>query len=306
MSVRDPLMSDAVLAAFDEHLRRTRGICPEVRHNYARYVRAFLDAVFGDARVDLARVSVRDVVEFVSASTVRYRPVTVQLVATSLRSFFRFLRAASLRDDRLEEAVPMVAHRRLASLPRHLDTTQFARLIASLDSSSLCGLRDRAMLLCVARLGLRASEVARLRLDDIDWRNATIHVHTRKTGRGSVLPLPHGVGQAIAAYLRRGRPATQQRQVFVLHRMRVGAPISRQVVGDAVSRALRHAGICAPMRGANLLRHSLATDLLGHGASLKEIADLFGHRSLATTGIYAKTDVAALREVALPWPEVTP
>jgi integrase/recombinase XerD len=305
MTVHGPLTTDAVLAAFDEHLRRTRGVCPEVRHNYARSVRAFLDAVFADGPVDLARISVHDIVGFVSAATVRYRPPTVQLVATSLRSFFRFLRAEGLREDRMEEAVPMVPRRRLTSLPRHLDAAQFARLIASLDSSSPRGLRDRAILLCVARLGLRASEVARLRLDDIDWRNGTVRVQTRKTGRGAVLPLPRELGRALVAYLRRGRPATQARQVFVLHDVRVGAPISRQVVGDAVSRAVQHAGICAPMRGANLLRHSLATGLLGHGATLKEIADLFGHRSLATTGIYAKVDLAALREVALPWPEVT-
>ncbi|CAN5903250.1 hypothetical protein BH23ACT8_BH23ACT8_25330 [soil metagenome] len=306
MTIHDPLTADAVLAAFDEHLRRARGVCPEVRHNYARFVRAFLEEVFACGPVDLARISARDIVGFVSAMTVRYRPATVQLGATSLRSFFWFLRAQGLRDGRLEEAVPKVAHRRLASLPRHLDGAQFARLIASLDASSPVDLRDRAILLCVARLGLRASEVARLRLDDVDWRNGVVHVHTRKTGRGAVLPLPHDLGQALAAYLQEGRPATEVRQVFVLHRMRVGAPISRQTVGDAVGRALDRAGIRAPMRGANLLRHSLATDLLGHGATLKEIADLFGHRSLATTGIYAKVDVAALREVALPWPRVGP
>jgi len=303
MTVHDRLTTDAVLAAFDEHMRRTRGTCPEVRHNYARTVHAFLGTVFGDGPVDLARISVQDVVEFVSAATRRYRPATVQLVATSLRSFFRFLRAEGLREDRLEGAVPTVPRRRLACLPRHLDATQFADLIASLDSSSPRGLRDRAILLCVARLGLRASEVARLRLDDIDWRNSTVHVATRKTGHGALLPLPHDLGRALSAYLQRGRPGTQARQVFVLHRQHVGAPITRQIVGDAVDRALRHAGMEAPMRGANLLRHSLATDLLGHGASLKEIADLFGHRSLATTSIYASVDVSALREVALPWPQ---
>src|SRR5258706_1120555 len=195
MSARDPLTSDAVLAAFDEHLRRTRGVCVQVRHNYARFVLAFLETVYGDGPVDLTQIRVRDVVQFVSAATVRYRSSTVKLVATSLRSFFRFLRAAGLRDDRMEDAVPTVAHHRLASLPRHLDATQFARLIASLDSSSPRGLRDRAMLLCVARLGLRASEVARLRIDDIDWRNGAIRVPTRKTGRGALLPLPHDLGQ---------------------------------------------------------------------------------------------------------------
>jgi site-specific recombinase XerD len=131
-------------------------------------------------------------------------------------------------------------------------------------------------------------------------------VPTRKTGHGAILPLPHDVGQAIADYIRRGRPVADGRRVFLLHRQTVGEPINRQVVGDAVRRALRRAEIDAPLRGANLLRHSLATDLLRHRTTLKEIADLFGHRSLATTAIYAKVDTDALRAVALPWPEVTP
>lgn len=303
MSIHDR-PTDAVLAAFDEHLRRARGVCPEVRHNYARFVRAFLQTVFGDGEVDLEGICVRDVVGFVSASTRRYQPATVQLVTTSLRSFFRFARAEGLRADRLEDAVPKVPRRRNASLPRHLDATRFAALLASLDVCSPYGLRDRAIILCVARLGLRAGEVARLRLEDIDWRNATVHVATRKTGHGALLPLPHDLGQALTAYLQHGRPDTEARQVFVVDRQHVGAPINRHLVGDAVARALRHAGIDAPMRGANLLRHSLATDLQGHGASMKQIADVLGHRSLGTTRIYASVDLEALREVALPWPQV--
>jgi site-specific recombinase XerD len=264
-----------------------------------------LEAVFDDGPVDLARLSAPDVVGFVSAATARYQPPTVQLLTTALRSFFRFLRAEGLREDRLEEAGPKVPNRRLGSVPRHLPPTEFACLIASLDSSSRRGLRDRAILLCAARLGLRAGEIARLGLDDIDWRSGTVKISTRKTGHGALLPLTDEVGEAIAAYLERGRPASEQRQVFLLHRQRTGAAIDRHVVGDAVRRALRHAGIAAPTYGANLMRHSLATDLLAHGASLKEIADLFGHRALSSTQIYAKVDVTALREIALPWPEVT-
>lgn len=179
MTNGDRLTVEAVLTAFDEHLDRTRGVCPEVRHNYARFVRAFLESLFGDGEVDLGRVCTRDVVDFVVASTHRYRPATVQLVATSLRSFFRFARASGLRTDQLEHAVPTVPRRR-GDLPRHLDTTRFAALLASLDASCPQGLRDRAIILCVARLGLRASEVARLRLEDIDWRNATVHVATER------------------------------------------------------------------------------------------------------------------------------
>lgn len=262
------------------------------------------ETAFVDGPVDPTGIGVEDVVDFVGALARRYRAGTVESAATSLRAFFRFLRAEGLRSDRMEDAVPTVPHRRTC-LPRHLDSTQFADLIASLDCSSPRGLRDRAIILCMARLGLRASEVTRLRLEDIDWRNATVRVRTRKTGHGALLPLPQELGAALAGYLQRGRPDTRVRQVFVLHRQRVGAPISDSIVGRAVDRALRNAGIHAPIRGANLLRHSLATDLLGHGASMKQIADLFGHRSLATTVIYASVDVAALREVALPWPQVT-
>jgi len=304
MAPRDRLTLEGVLAAFDEHLRRTRGVCPGTRRNYARFAGAFLQTVFADGPVAVAEIRVRDVVDFVAAATRRYRPKTVELEASALRSFFRFLRAAGLGDDRLEEAVPMVPHRR-TGLVRHLDPGRFEQLIASLDSSSPRGLRDRAIILCMARLGLRASEVVQLRLEDVDWRNAIVRVRVRKTGHGALLPLTGEVGTALAGYLQHARPDTRARQLFVLHRLRVGAPISSSIVGRAVDNALRHAGMAAPMRGANLLRHSLATELLERGAGLSEIADLFGHSSLATTRIYASVDVAALREVSLPWPQVT-
>ncbi len=304
MSIGDRPSVEDVLEGFDEHLRRTRGVCPGTRRNYARFVRAFLQAVFADGPVEVADICVRDVVDFVGAAARRYQAGTVELAASALRSFFRFLRAAGLRSDRMEDAVPMVPHRR-TGLPRHLDPGRFEQLIASLDSSSPRGLRDRAIILCMARLGLRASEVTRLRLEDIDWRVAAVRVRTRKTGHGALLPLPGIVGAALADYLQHGRPGTRARQVFVLHRLRAGAPISDSIVGRAVDNALRQAGIEAPIRGANLMRHSLATGLLGHGASLSEIADVLGHRSLVTTQIYASVDVAALREVALPWPQAT-
>jgi len=178
-------------------------------------------------------------------------------------------------------------------------------LLTSLDSTSSRGLRDRAIILCMARLGMRAGEVVQLQLDDIDWANGCVRVRARKTGHGALLPLTGEVGTAISDYLQHGRPDTADRHVFVLHQLRVGAPISQSIVGRAVDNALRRAGMQAPMRGANLLRHSLATDLLARGAGLRQIADVLGHTSLATTRIYAAVDVAALREVALPWPQAT-
>lgn len=289
------------LAAFDEYLVRIRGVCLGTRRNYVKYVGSFLDTVIAGAAGVTAEIGPREVVEFVRGLTRRYQAGTVELAASALRSFFGFLQMEGLCDGHLVDTVPMVPRRR-TGLVRHLDPGQFEQLVASLDSSSPRGLRDRAIILCIARLGLRASEVVQLRLEDIDWRNAVMRVRARKTGHGALLPLPDEVGSALADYLQHARLDTHVREVFVLLRLRTGAPISDSIVGRAVDNALRRAGVAAPTGGANLLRHSLATDLLDHGASLRQIADVFGHRSLATTRIYAAVDVAALRQVALPWP----
>jgi site-specific recombinase XerD len=196
--------------------------------------------------------------------------------------------------------------RRANALVRHLAPPVLEALIGSLASATPRDRRDRAMILLVARLGLRASEVARLRLEDIDWDAALVRVLSRKSGHGAVLPLTEQVGAAIASYLRDGRPATGVREVFVMHWLTVGAPINASLVSHAVARALSQAGIDAPAHGANLMRHSLATSLLAHGTGLADIAQVMGHRSLTTTRIYAAVDTAALAQVPLPWPQPSP
>jgi site-specific recombinase XerD len=261
-----------------------------------------LEQRFPDGRVEIAELDARDVSGFIGVTARRYGPRSLELVATSLRSFLRFLRSQGLATENLDEAVPMVPRRR-NGLVRHLRPAQFEQLLASLGTSSARLLRDRAVILCMARLGLRASEVCRLQLDDIDWHGGTLRVRSRKTGRGAVLPLTAEVGTALADYLEHGRPKTSAREVFVLLRLRPGAPISRSTVKQGVADALRRAAIEAPTRGSNLLRHSLATELLARGAGLADIAGLLGHSSLATTQIYAAVDTEALRQVALPWPE---
>jgi len=301
MSVDPGWTTEAALAAFDEHLRRARGVCVGTRANYARWVRAFLDERFPDGRVQAERLGAPDVIAFISAASRRYQPKTLELVATSLRSFFRFLRAQGLGAEGLEDAVPMVPHRR-NGLVRHLDSRAFSELIESLGTSSARDLRDRAIILCMAHLGLRVSEVCQLLLDDLDWRQGVVSVRTRKTGHGARLPITDEAGRALVEYLQHGRPDTRAREVFVLVRQRQGDPISASIVGRAVQRALERAGIDAPTRGGNLLRHSLATELQARGVRLVEIAGLLGHSNLATTRIYAAVDVDALREVALPWP----
>ena len=182
-------------------------MCEGTRLNYGRYARAFLEAVSADSAADVAATRAGDVAGFVGDLASRYRPGTVALAASGLRSFLRFVRAEGLRGDRLEDAVPMVPRRR-GGLVRHLEPGRLEQLIASLDSSSPRGLRDRAIILCMARLGIRASEIVRLRLEDLDWRNATVRVRARKTGHGALLPLTAEVGTALAVYLRDGRPGT--------------------------------------------------------------------------------------------------
>lgn len=293
---------DSLVTAFERHLRRTRGTSDRTLRGYSRYVRLFLRSVFDDGHVDPGRLDTPDVIGFVAAAAARYRPSTVKLLATSLRAFFRFLVAQGLAGGTLLKAVPKAAHWRLAGLPRGLSEEHYDRMIRSLDGSTALARRDRAMVLCLCMLGLRGAEVAELCLDDIEWRAGTVRIRRRKTGRGAVLPLPDDLGRAIVAYLRRGRPPTSDRHVFVLHGGSIGKPIRSHVVAQAVGRALDRAGLAAPSRGTHLLRHTLATRMLRHGASLEEVGDVLGHRHLDTTAIYAKVDLSALGDVALPWP----
>jgi len=218
--------------------------------------------------------------------------------------FLRFLITDGQCAAGLEGAIPVLAHWRLASLPRYLQGEEVERVIASCDLASPVGRRDHAILLLLARLGLRAGDIVQLRLGDVDWKGAAIHV-CGKGRRQTRLPLTHEVGQAVAAYVQDGRPRANTEAVFVRGRAPFRAFASHCAVSVIVDRALHRAGVTRPSRGAaHLLRHSLATSLLRQGASLHEIAGILRHRSIETTQIYAKVDVPALRQMAQPWPEV--
>jgi site-specific recombinase XerD len=218
--------------------------------------------------------------------------------------FLRFLIAEGQCTVGLDAAIPTVAHWRLASLPRHLSPKDVERLIASCDRASDVGRRDRAILLLLARLGLRAGDIVHLRLSDIDWKDASIQV-CGKGHRQTQLPLTQEVGQAIVAYLKKGRPQINADTLFIRCRAPFYAFSSSAAISDVVDRALRRAGVVRPSRGAaHLLRHSLATSLLRQGKSLEDIGAILRHRSIETTQIYAKVDIPSLRQIAQPWPEV--
>lgn len=219
-------------------------------------------------------------------------------MATALRSFLMFAHAGGLTAVGLASAVPATASWKLAGLPRALTGEQVAALLGSCDGTSVVGRRDSAVLAVLSRLGLRAGEVAGLRLDDIDWRLGEITVRG-KGGRCDRLPLPADVGQAIVSYLAGGRPGAGCREVFLCVRA-PWRPMSRGAVTNVVARAARKAGLGTVH--AHRLRHSAATAMLGAGAPLEEIGQLLRHRATLTTAIYAKVDIGALRTVARAWP----
>ena len=305
MTVQRSWTLDRLVEAYTQHQRRTRGLRPRTLRGRARLVQMLVRAALGEDPVEPARLAPADVVAFITSLRGRFSPASMQTVRSTLRSFFQFLRFRGFCGDELEAALPAVAHWRLATLPRALTDQQVGQVLASFNAPRPCRQRDHAIVQCLSTLGLRPGEVASLSLDDIDWRGGTIEVPTRKNRRGAMLPLPRVLGEALVDYLRGERPATDERRVFVKHLgMHRGMPISSTAVSSVVARALRRAAVDAPLAGAYVFRHTVASRMVQQGASLKEVADVLGHRSLDTTAIYAKLDLPRLREVALPWPEV--
>jgi integrase/recombinase XerD len=218
-----------------------------------------------------------------------------------LRSFLHYARYLGEVTLDLAAAVPIVANWSMTSIPRAISAEHVRQLLASIDRRTAVGRRDYAILLLLARLGLRSGEVASLELDDIDWNLGQVSVRG-KSGQRNRLPLPTEVGKAIAAYLRRGRPESTSRGVFLRARAPICAFRGASGVGSIVRHSLERAGIQATTTGTHQFRHGLATEMLRRGASLSEIGDLLGHRHPQTTKIYTKVDIKALRTLALPWP----
>lgn len=284
---------ERLLAEYRDFLLRERGLTEVVVGQWERVARLFI-AEHPEVCEAGCGLTAREVLEFVT----REVPRRGKKLATGLRTFLRFLHLSGRIGLPLAQAVPMVAAWRDASLPRWVEPTVVDRLLSSCDLNSPIGRRDRAILLLLARLGLRAGEVAGMKLDDLDWRAGEMVVH----GKGNVhdrLPIPEEVGEALAAYLRSGRPSRPSRAVF----LRTHAPLeglSRHAVCAVVYRACRRIGT-QPI-GPHRLRHSAATAMLWAGASLPEVGQVLRHRSLNSTAIYAKVNHIALRELALPWP----
>jgi integrase/recombinase XerD len=292
---------ERLLADYRRYLFDERGLTEHTV--FARYepaARLFLSGRLGPDGLGLGRLSGADVSLFLAAECPRRSVAAARDVVSGLRSLLRYLYLTGAIPVALQWAVPAVADLRDRSLPRGLEPAAVKRLLASCDRRRTVGRRDYAILLLLARLGLRAAEVAAIKLDDLDWRAGELLVHG-KGGRHDRLPLPTEVGEAIVSYLhRRPRTETESRALF----LRVVAPaaaIRSSAVSAIVRSACERAGL--PSVGSHRLRHTAATEMLKAGASLAEIGEVLRHREQKTTARYAKVDRKALRALARPWPE---
>jgi len=287
--------------AYEQYLREARGLAEATIVSYVPFISHFLKDCFEDGPVTLSALSARDVVSFVQRQARRLHRKRAKLMTSALRSFLKYTQFHGEMVLDLAAAVPVVPNWSMASIPRAISPDQAKQLLDSIDQHTAVGRRDYAILLLLARLGLRSNEVALLELDAIDWNTGTFSVRS-KSGLRNEFPLPFVVGKAIAAYLRDGRPVSASRRVF----LRAKAPIrgfrGASAVGSIVRHALKRTGIKAPTYGTHQFRHGLATEMLRQGASLSEIGDVLGHRHPQTTMIYTKVDLDALRTLALPWP----
>ena len=291
---------EEAIAEYASYLRAERGLAAGTIEHETVLVRPFLAGRVREGGFkDLESLTAADVQAFVLDCARSASPARVQRTGTALRSLLRFLHLRGVTVSPLAGAVPAAAGWKLSGLPRHLTQQEAARMVESCDLATVTGRRDRAVLLLLARMGLRAGEAAGLRLDDIDWRSGEITVRG-KGSRHERLPLPPDVGEALASYLRDGRPARgRSREVFAGVRA-PHRPLTRGAVTQIAARASQRCGLGTVF--AHRLRHTAAAGMLRGGASLEEIGQVLRHQRTLTTAIYAKVDYDGLRGLARPWP----
>jgi site-specific recombinase XerD len=296
---RSPLAR--ILNRYETHLRIERGLVAHTILEYQSFARKFLLERFRRRPLLLKAVKAPDISDFVLCHAPGMRVKRAQVMTTAFRSFFRFLFQKGGLQANLAASVPTVANWRLSTVPKYLVPKEVKRVLKACNRRTAIGRRDYGILLLLARLGLRAGEVVALQLEDINWRAGEILVRGKGL-RHEWMPLPPDVGQALASYVRRDRPRCQTRRVFVCTKAPRRGFANPSTLSTIVRRALTRADLHPPLKGAHLLRHSLATSMLRSGAKMREIAEVLRHQALHTTEIYAKVDFEGLRSVAHPWP----
>ncbi|HEX5483591.1 MAG TPA: site-specific integrase, partial [Terriglobia bacterium] len=299
--VRDMSPLADILSRYEKYLRSERGLVTATVLNYQPFVRKFLVERFRKGPFLFREVKPSDISDFVLRHGHSMAVGRAQLMTTAFRSFFRFLFQHGELQVNLAASVPTVANWRLSTVPKHLTPEEVDRVLKACNHRTASGRRDYAILLLLARLGLRAGEVVALQLDDINWRAGEIVVR----GKGlfhDQMPLPPDVGEALTSYLRRDRPVCQTRRVFVCMKAPRRGFSGPSTLTTIVRRALDRADLHPNFKGAHLLRHTLATSMLRSGATMAEIGEVLRHRIPNTTEIYAKVDFDSLRSLAHPWP----
>lgn len=290
------------LRTFADYLEHVTGCASTTRINYLRNARRLFQELFADGEVEWEKLTVLVLTQFVRHEAAKLQPSACGQPVTATRALIRYLAFRGVVSEGLLGAVPAVLTKRHATIPRAIPAADVERVIASCVEGASYGLREKAIVLLLARLGLRAGEVIRLRLDDIDWGRGCIRVPAGKTHRERSLPLSQEVGDVLAAYLQHARPTSVHRELFLRWRPPFSPLQSSTSISTLTRKLLRRADIRVHRAGAHTLRHSLATGLVCNGVSFKVVADVLGHHALATTEIYAKLDLGSLSQVALPWP----
>lgn len=290
------------LQEFDRYLERVRGTTCDTRIRYLRETRGFLRHVFGETDPDWTRICPEHVASYITERASRLHITCRRDPVTRLRAFLRYMTTEGMLSANLEYAIPPIRQWKHAALPVALSLEELSKVLAVPCAHTVKGLRNRAILLLLARIGLRAGEVLRICLEDIDWRRGNLLVRAGKNHRERALPLPEDVGEAVACYLKDGRPSSNKRAVF-LNLCPPYRPLeSSQTISTVAIQALQDAGVSTSRPGAHVFRHTVATHMVCGGATFKSVSDVLGHQTLAVTGIYAKLDLYSLAKVALPWP----
>ena len=293
---------DDWLKRYEKYLDDVLGAAVSTRKNYLSIAKRFLGSCFHPEQVDWGALSPPEITAFVQQEAATRIGGSLKVLTAAVRAFLRFLVFCGELRPGLEAAVPKLRQWTHAALPQRLSAEQIEQVLATCTGNSPQCLRNQAILLLLARLGLRAHEVATLRLDDIDWRQGQLRLQPGKTHRERLLPLSQEVGHALAQYLQHGRPVSTSRIVFLNFRAPFRPFSGPSAISRLAKRAIERAGLPnLPRLGAHTFRHSAASQMVNQGASFKEVADVLGHHSLQTTGIYAKLDLDALSAVALPW-----
>jgi site-specific recombinase XerD len=296
------LSNDPLKLEYEDYLRNQRGLSERTIYHCWRFADRFLQFRFGGKTRDLHKIAPTDIVRFMQRLVARGKPFRDKTPPTHLRNFFQFLFKSGRTNINLAPSVPRIAQRYGSTLPRYLTPDQVEVVIAAVKADTALGRRNYAMVLLLARLGLRAREVIAIQIDDIDWRGGELLVR----GKGQLhdrLPLPTDVGEALTNYIQRDRRTTS-RALFVTHRTPHVPFVDAQVLNEVLEHAFEKTNLKPPTRyvGSHILRHSLATNMVRRGASLAEIGDVLRHRARRSTMIYAKLDVDGLRSVAGEWP----